>query len=161
MKEQSRKSKNRSSKKSGPFRTGRRNVRTQYGALCYRIKNQKLEILLVTSRERRRWIIPKGWPMKNLSPAETAAQEAWEEAGVRGKVSSMCAGIYTYRKRMPGDDLPCAVAVFPLKVKSREKQFPERGERKRKWFSRRKAAKKVTEHELSALIKSFDPRLVH
>ena len=63
--------------------------RTQFGALCFRrSKTQKagVELLLVSSRDTGRWIIPKGWPMDRETPAAAAAMEAWEEAGVRGRV---------------------------------------------------------------------------
>ena len=54
-------------------------VRTQFAALCYRIKRGKVQVLLVTSRRTKRWIVPKGWPMEGRTPADSAAQEAWEE----------------------------------------------------------------------------------
>jgi hypothetical protein len=55
-----------------------RAVRLQYGALPYRrTKTGTLEILLVTSRNTRRWIIPKGWPIKGMKPAKSAAREGW------------------------------------------------------------------------------------
>ena len=83
---------------------GKRDVRSQFAALCYRVKDGKTRVLLVTSRGTGRWIIPKGWPMDGKTPAETAAQEAWEEAGVTGKVQDMCLGLFSYRKTMEDDD---------------------------------------------------------
>lgn len=136
----------------------RRDVRTQFGAICYRIKNEKLQILLVTSRGTGRWIIPKGWPMHKMTPAQAAAQEALEEAGVEGKTGTECLGIYSYVKDYDhADDLPCVVALFPLKVKRILQDYPEKSERRRKWFSQQKAAQMVSEPELREIIKSFVP----
>jgi len=136
-----------------------RDVRTQFAALCFRRKAGETEVLLVTSRTTRRWIVPKGWPMPGVTPMETARREAWEEAGVKGRMSPACLGIYSYTKLLEtrDDDLPCVVAVFPLKVMAVATDFPERRERRRKWFSLKKAAAKVTEPELAQLIESFAP----
>ena len=136
----------------------KRGVSSQFGALCYRIKNGKVQVLLITSRGAGRWLIPKGWPMDNATPVEAAAQEAFEEAGVEGKASSVCLGIYSYTKGLDDDDtLPCIVAIFPLKVKRLLKSYPEADQRKRKWFSRKKAAARVSDPELGQIIRSFDP----
>ncbi len=132
-------------------------VRTQFGALCYRVRDDKVQILLITSRGTGRWIIPKGWPVDGETPAGAAATEAFEEAGVEGKPSDECLGIYSYTKTVPkGDNLPIVVAVFPFKVKRELKDFPEAGQRKRKWFSLKKAAAMISEPELAPLIRSFD-----
>lgn len=134
-------------------------VRTQLGALCYRTVRGKVQVLLVTSRTRRRWIIPKGWPMKNTAPDRAAMIEAWEEAGVRGTENETCIGYFSYLKIGDGNapDLPCVVSVFPVKVKSLSKEFPEKGQRRRKWFSPKQAAKKVAEPELRKILKDFNP----
>ena len=133
-------------------------MRTQYGALCYRVKNDKTEVLLITSRDTGRWLIPKGWPVDGLAPYRSAEQEAWEEAGVEGRTNNIVLGVYTYDKSLGRKrKQPCAVAVFPLKVKRLADKFPEAGQRKLKWFPLRKAAGKVTEPELAALIKRFKP----
>ncbi|KPU84538.1 NUDIX hydrolase [Marinosulfonomonas sp. PRT-SC04] len=132
-------------------------VRTQFGALCYRVQDDRVQVLLVSSRGTGRWIIPKGWPMDGETPAGAAATEAYEEAGVEGKISDICLGIYSYTKTIPkGDNLPIVVAVFPFKVKRLLKDFPEAGERKRKWFSLKKAAAMISDPELVPLIHGFD-----
>lgn len=139
----------------------KRDVRTQFAALCYRIQNGEVQVLLITSRTSRRWIIPKGWPMPGQTPAEAALIEAYEEGGVEGKASDLCLGFYSYTKVMDGDDnLPCAVSVFPVHVKKLLKVYPEAGQRKRKWFSLKKAAFRVREPELRKIIKHFDPALL-
>ena len=141
--------------------TSKRDVRTQFAALCYRVHNDETQILLVTSRQSGRWIIPKGWPMEGETPAQSAATEAYEEAGVEGKTYNVCLGLYSYTKIMDGtDDLPCAVSVFPVKVKKVLKSYPEAKERRRKWFSVKKAASRVREPELRKILKHFDPALL-
>jgi len=132
-------------------------VRTQFAALCYRMIREKPEILLVTSRRSRRWIIPKGWPMDGRTPVECALMEAWEEAGVRGRVTGGCLGLYSYQKMIgPERGLPCVAMVYPIKVLSLAQKFPEAGQRKRKWLRPRKAAQKVAETELAHILRDFD-----
>ena len=112
-------------------------MRVQYGALPYRITEAgTLEVLLITSRGRRRWIIPKGWPIKGLKPAKSAAREAYEEAGVRGTVSAKPIGRFVYDKILDEDGraMPCEVVVFGLKVKRQLKSWPEAGERELRWL---------------------------
>ena len=135
----------------------KRDVRTQFGALCYRIKGGDVEILLISCRGRGDWIIPKGWPMGGETPAKSAATEALQEAGVEGKLSDKVLGFYSYTKKHDGDNLPCVVAVFPLLVKDLLKKYPEKGERKRRWVSQKKAVSLVSEPELRRLIKDFKP----
>jgi ADP-ribose pyrophosphatase YjhB (NUDIX family) len=81
----------------------KRAVRAQYGALPYRFTvDAALEILLVTTRQTKRWIVPKGWPIKGLKPAKSAAREAFEEAGVWGRVGARAIGHFTYDKILDG-----------------------------------------------------------
>jgi len=134
-------------------------VRTQFAALCYRIKRGKVQVLLVTSRRTKRWIVPKGWPMEGRTPAASALQEAWEEGGVRGRAEGGCLGVYTYAKgRYETDDLRCLAMLYPVSVTALAKRFPEAGQRRRRWVSRKKAVKLVSEKSLKELIKDFDPR---
>lgn len=137
----------------------KRDVRSQFGALCYRVKNGKTEILLVTSRGTGRWIVPKGWPVTGETPAGSASVEAYEEAGVVGSVSPICLGIYSYTKSMDGRrNLPCIVALYGVKIKKLLGSFPEQGQRKRRFFSPKKAASLVAEPELKQILKHFDHR---
>jgi 8-oxo-dGTP pyrophosphatase MutT (NUDIX family) len=137
---------------------GKREVRSQFGAIPWRMNDGKLEILLITSRGTKRWILPKGWPMDDATPAEAAATEAYEEAGVTGVASNAALGFYSYRKAFGGDDLPIVVAMFPLRVKKVFKDWPEKGERKRKWVSPKKAAALLQVPELRQMLRSFNPR---
>ena len=91
-------------------------ARAQYGVLPYR-EEGGLEVLLVTSRETKRWIIPKGWPMKDRTAPQAAAQEALEEAGVVGVAEETALGTYRYWKKLKdGSSIQCEVSVFPMKV---------------------------------------------
>lgn len=140
--------------------SAKRQLRTQFGALCWRIKNGGVQVLLITSRGRGRWIIPKGWPMDRQTPCDAAATEAWEEAGAIGEAGHDCLGIYGYHKlgQRKRDNIPCVVAVFPFEVDRLSDDFPERGQRRRKWVSPGKAAKMVEEKELAKIILHFAPQ---
>lgn len=125
----------------------------QYGALCWRLHRGKVEVLLITSRDTGRWVIPKGWPMAARSPAEAAQQEAWEEAGVRGEIAQTALGQFNYVKLLtPKRSCECAVEVFALRVSELVDKFPERKERRRKWFAAEKAARKVNEPQLRQVL---------
>jgi 8-oxo-dGTP pyrophosphatase MutT (NUDIX family) len=132
-------------------------LRTQFAALCYRIKNEKVQFCLVTSRRSGRWIVPKGWPMNGQTPMDAAATEAFEEAGVRGKIEPRPIGVFSYYKVHSKNELPCIAVVYPLKVKKVLRTWPERKERNRKWLSRKKAAALVDDAELSQIIMRFQP----
>lgn len=133
-------------------------VRTQFAALCFRVEDGKTRILLITSRGSGRWIIPRGWPMDNKTPCEAALTEAWEESGVRGKGYEVSLGLYSYTRDIGEDGLtPCVAMVYPVKVKDMADDYPEKGQRRRKWFSRKKAAELVSEPELANIIRGFDP----
>ncbi len=133
-------------------------ARTQVAALCWRLHGRKTEVLLVTSRETGRWVVPKGWPMRDASATEAAATEAWEEAGATGLISDVCQGFFAYHKVLgPDREVPCIVAVYPMKVTGLADSYPEKKQRKRRWFPLAKAADKVAEPELKTLIRGFVP----
>lgn len=130
---------------------------TQVAALCWRIENSEIEVLLITSRDTGRWVIPKGWPMEGLSDAEAAAREAWEEAGVQGRVAEEPLGRFIYDKVLPRDrKRRCNVAVYPLEVERLKSRFPESEERSRRWFAPGKAADLVAEPQLKSLLAAID-----
>ena len=136
-------------------------IRPQIAALCWRKKRGQIEVLLITSRDTGRWVLPKGWPMDGRTAPEAAAIEAWEEAGVRGAMSEQAVGRFQYDKLHPSKPTQrCEVTVYPLRVARLEPKFPERNERRRKWFSARKAAKAVHEAELADLILKASAELV-
>ncbi|WP_306141753.1 NUDIX hydrolase [Roseibium sp. MMSF_3412] len=125
----------------------------QTAALPLRWNSGKPRVLLITSRETRRWVIPKGWLMKGKTPWETARIEACEEAGALGKIRAKPIGSYHYVKLLPrGESCRCKVLVFPLVVEKLKKNWKERDQRSRQWFPAKKAAKLVSEPELSTLL---------
>ena len=128
--------------------------RVQYGALPFRLStSSRPQFMLVTSRETRRWIIPKGWPKKGKPPRHSAAREAFEEAGVVGAIAWRSVGTFSYEKRLKnGGAVVCEVRVFPLEVRRQNKQWPEKQQRVVKWLSASQAAEKVKEPKLRAII---------
>jgi 8-oxo-dGTP pyrophosphatase MutT (NUDIX family) len=129
--------------------------RLQYAALPWR-SAAGLEILLVSSRDTKRWIIPKGWPIEGLSAHAAAAREAFEEAGVTGEVEPAAVGHFHYLKRQKdGTARTCLVQVYALKVEAQETVWPEQAERTTRWFSAAAAAEAVEELELKVLIRGF------
>ena len=126
---------------------------TQVAALCWRKHRDRIEVLLITSRDTGRWVLPKGWPMEGRDGPGAAAQEAWEESGVEGEIAPALLGLFGYDKVVsPKLAHPCMVSVYALRVTSLARHFPERKERRRKWFSAEKAARKVMEPELRNLL---------
>jgi 8-oxo-dGTP pyrophosphatase MutT (NUDIX family) len=128
-------------------------TRLQYGAVPYRVtEGGEVEVLLVTTRETGRWIVPKGWPMKNTKPVKAALREAYEEAGVMGK-GGRTIGAFNYVKAMAfGRDRPCRVELFPMLVTEELEEWPEMSERVRRWFSSEAAAEAVQEEDLKAIL---------
>ncbi len=125
----------------------------QAAALCVRKTKKGPEVLLVTSLTTKRWIVPKGWPMDGRTLAEAAMQEAWEEAGVKGKVATASMGDFAYRKLVKnGIPVICRCSVFRIDVSDLANDFPEKGRRVRHWMRPSEAAKAVEEPELKALI---------
>ena len=127
----------------------------QYGALPFQVADDgTVSFLMVTSRETRRWVIPKGWPMSKRNPRQAAAQEAWEEAGVTGRmISKRPIGLYRYQKRLsPSVSVACTVKVFLLAVEQQFEDWPEQAERDKQWFDPREAATLVEEAALGKLM---------
>ena len=145
--------------KQGGGKSGQR--RRQVAALPWRALAGKgatgpLEILLVSSRETRRWVIPKGWPMKGKPDHQAAAQEAYEEAGLDGLIVELPVGDYPYLKRLKsGAARAVTVDVFPLEVTGEHATWPEKGQRTLQWMSPVEAALAVQEPELRDLIARF------
>jgi 8-oxo-dGTP pyrophosphatase MutT (NUDIX family) len=138
----------------------KRTTGTQFAALPYRITDSGLEILIITSRRTRRWIVPKGWPIEEMGPAESAAREALEEAGVSGEIQTTALGHYHYVKEKRKVNLPCRVDVFALRVTRQHKQFAEKDARELKWVSPLEAAAMVDEPGLRRLILRAAAKLV-
>lgn len=129
----------------------------QIGALCYRVRNGKVQFLLVTTRRSGRWVPPKGNPMNGKNARETAEIEAFEEAGAVGKIKKKCAGEFHHASKSRKSSDPALIALYPLKVKQMIGDFPERKQRRRKWFSRKKAIAIVRNPELAQVLARFEP----
>ena len=128
----------------------------QYAALPWRRAGGAIEILLITSRNTRRWIVPKGWPLTGRSPRECAAQEALEEAGVLGEVSQKPLGWFRYDKlRKSGEVVPCKVQVFAMQVARQRRVWAEKSARQTRWCSPQEALAHVSEPGLKSLISKF------
>jgi 8-oxo-dGTP pyrophosphatase MutT (NUDIX family) len=130
----------------------------QVGALPLRKSRGGFEILLISSRETGRWVIPKGWPSKRLSDPDAAAREAKQEAGVTGKISGVPVGSYRYRKITGENIRVLTVTCYILWVKKERKRWREQDQRTRVWFSQEKAIKKVREPGLKTLIAGLEAR---
>jgi 8-oxo-dGTP pyrophosphatase MutT (NUDIX family) len=120
-----------------------------------------LEVLVVTTRQSRRWIVPKGWPIKRLTPSKCAAREAFEEAGVRGKIGARAIGNFRYKKAPDenGAEADCQVKVFPLLVKRQSATWPEFGQRVVQWVDPEKAISLIREPELKSMVGRFSKRV--
>lgn len=120
----------------------------QSGVIPYRIINGQIEVMLITSSASKRWVIPKGLIEPNMTPEDSAAKEAWEEAGVLGKVFPNLMGTYEYYK----SGCTWQVDVFLLQVETVVEIWPEAYKRKRQWVSIPKAIKRVDEPELKLIM---------
>jgi len=135
----------------------------QAAALPFRIlpgiansAGEAIDILLISSRETGRWVLPKGYIEPGEGPDVAAAREAAEEAGATGALASKSVGTYHYLKRGEGGSAnELSVAVYPLLVRNLAADWPERKQRERHWFSRAAAVAAVEEDELKALIAGF------
>lgn len=129
----------------------------QVAAIPFRIgADGGLQIMLVTSRETRRFILPKGWPMKGKSGRKTATLEAQEEAGVTGTTLKEPAGSYRYWKRLRTAFVRVDVTVYTLAVSGQLEDWPEAGSRQRAWLTQDQAAALIDEPELANLVRSMD-----
>ena len=132
----------------------RRPKKLQVAALCHRDTKRGKEVLLVTSRGTGRWIIPKGWPIKGMNSPQAAAQEAWEEAGVKdGQAQPKSIGSYSYDKTLgSGLPMPVETLVYSVEVDNLANDFPEAHQRTRKWATPQEAASLVAEPELKSIL---------
>ena len=128
----------------------------QYAVLPWRRADNAIQILLITTRNTRRWIVPKGWPLEGRTPRESAAQEALEEAGVLGTVAAKPLGWFRYDKlRKSGEVVPCRVQVYPMEVLRQRRTWEEKAARQTRWCSAEEALSHVAEVGLRQLIKKF------
>ena len=131
---------------------GAKRTRAQYAALPYTTTGGEIRVLLVTSRDTQRWIVPKGWPEKKIKPCDQAAREAFEEAGVQGRATKKPFGSFRYEKRLRKGSVTCSVDVYLLKVQRELEDWPERGQRSRCWVSLAEAMLIVDDTGLAELL---------
>lgn len=136
-------------------------IGAQFAALPFRVAASGLQILLITSRETRRWVIPKGWPIQGLRPREVAAREALEEAGLVGRiVGKRPIGSYHYSKRLPDNrEMLCHVKVFLLSVDHQLDVWPEKSQREQRWVDVTKGTQMVDEGGLAEILRSAFPAI--
>lgn len=126
---------------------------TQYAALPFRLENGRPRVMLVTSRGKGRWIIPKGWPEKALEPHASAAKEAYEEAGILGTMGERPIGTYRCKKRLTsGETTVCKVKAYLLQVERQLRDWPEKGQRLKRWMAPAEAARLVSDAGLVRLL---------
>ncbi|BCH33498.1 hypothetical protein MesoLjLc_54280 [Mesorhizobium sp. L-8-10] len=130
----------------------------QFGALPWRrSRSGGIEILLITTRRTGRWILPRGWPVKAKTPAQTAAREAFEEAGVIGSVDPRPVGEYSYVKTLAdGSENDCLVTLFSLQVHGTLVNWPERNQRQRRWHGLDQACEAASDRQLAGLLATLD-----
>lgn len=129
-------------------------VTSQVAAIPIRWTNGRAEVMLITTRRSGRWTVPKGWPLTDSLGAECAAREAFEEAGVRGRIEPFSLGTFEYWKRAKSGRVVLQVTAYALHVDHVSTDWPERGERKRAWFAPEVACRLANNDELAALIRA-------
>jgi 8-oxo-dGTP pyrophosphatase MutT (NUDIX family) len=128
----------------------------QYAALPWRKVKGKLEFLLITTSNARLWIVPKGWPIEGLTPSQSAAQEAFEEAGLEGEIAAEPLGSFRhYKQAKSGETILCTVHLFPMEVTGQRETWPEKHLRQTCWCSVREALARIKQPNLRRLITKF------
>src|ERR1700761_1534020 len=132
---------------------------TQFAALPFQIAPDGLRVLLLTSRETRRWIIPKGWPIRGMKPREVAAREAFEEAGLVGRIAGKRSiGSYHYTKLLKEhQEMVFRVKVLLLSVSRQVDEWPEKAQREWCWVEPARAVQMVEEGGLAEIIREAFP----
>jgi len=128
----------------------------QFAALPLADQDGETRVMLVTTRGTGRWVLPKGWAEVGVAPHELAAREAFEEAGLVGKVTPEAVGNFTYETHLDdGQTVLCKVGVYPLRVTEQLEGWPERHQRETRWFTLAEAALVVEEGDLVTLLLSL------
>jgi len=130
----------------------------QFAALPFRVDKAGIEILLITTRQKRRWSVPKGSPIKNKKPHRVAEVEAFEEAGLDGAAAKRALGSFRHRKQRGKRKHNLDVDLFPMKVRKQMAFWPEKGQRNAIWLPPQDAARLVHKRQLGRLISRFATR---
>nr|WP_255569325.1 NUDIX hydrolase [Neoroseomonas alba] len=121
-----------------------------------RERDGEIHVMLITTRGRGHWVIPKGWAEKGVAPHDLAAREAYEEAGLLGRAQEEPLGVYCSRKRLPnGRRVTCQVEVYALAVEARAEDWPERGQRRKRWVPAEEAAELVFDPGLADFLQGL------
>lgn len=131
----------------------------QFGAIPWRRGSNGIEFCLITSRRTKRWIFPKGGRVAWLSASASAAQEAFEEAGVEGDIAEQPVGSYHGVKRRNGGDIPILVEMYPLEVRIELEDWPEKKQRERLWASKEDTCSLLTDPELVPIVRALAERV--
>lgn len=138
------------------FKSFQKPLPIQVAALCYRDTAKGREVLLITSRKGKRWILPKGNPINGLTNAQAAQQEAYEEAGVRGTINEQSIGkVQTTKNHGNGFRSKIELHVYALSATSQETDFPEKGQRITEWMNISSAIERCDEDAISFLLESW------
>ena len=130
--------------------------RKQYGSLPYVVSRDGIELCLITSRGTGRWLIPKGWPQKGMAPHKLAALEAFEEAGLKGRIDPRPIGSFRYMKQLgDGSKIECDVSVYPMMVDFQAIIWPEHEQRTIMWVKPQEAAELVDNEKLADILRGF------
>ena len=124
---------------------------TQSAIIPYRLEEGKLEILLITSIRKKKWIIPKGFIEFNLSAFESAKKEAFEEAGVIGTNETIELGSFTIKKYGGSTN----IVVYSMEVEKFKDDYPEKNLRKRKWYTVEEAIETISIPEVVKMIETL------
>ena len=127
----------------------------QSGVIPYRRSKDGLEVLLITSVKKKKWVIPKGFIEFNLSPFESAKKEAYEEAGILGTNETIELGYFANQKSIG----ICHVKVYAMEVTEMLEDYPDKILRKRKWFTIKEASSTIQVKEISEMIASLQSRI--
>ena len=130
-------------------------IRFQSAVIPYRKKNKTLQIMLITSRGSGRWVLPKGNIEADMTPRQSAIVEAFEEAGINGRVPKSRFGEYVYQKVDKKKKMSCRVEVFEMQVTTILTNWPEKFQRNRSWMTIEEAVDSINEKELKTMLKSF------
>ena len=128
----------------------------QAGAIPWRWGSSGIEVLLITSSQGSRWIVPKGWIEEGCTSKETARQETYEEAGVEGILSVAPIGSLDFKR----GDRVLRVELFTLEVTDVYAHWPEDYRRQRVWLDPREAALTASEPGLARLIRTLESQLL-
>jgi len=128
---------------------------SQSAVIPYRLSKNGLEILLITSIKKKHWIVPKGYVEFNLTPFESAKKEAYEEAGILGSNETIEVGSFKLNKPVG----TCLIKVFTMEVHEVLDDYPEKNDRKRKWFTPEEASGSIAIPEIGQMIKELNIKL--